>query len=136
MIKIPLLLLTMLLIPSLPCSAEDAPLKKEMESLDTVWKQIRREKDPAKGAELARTAQKHLTTALDQTPAILSKIPAGPQREAAAQKYRKLINDSLQLMRQIEQAYMANDLAQVSKLRESMLKIKEQGHNEFIEEDE
>lgn len=72
-------------------SADDTPLAEQMSEMNDAYKSFRRTKDAAEGAEHARAAQGFLTKSLAEVPALVSKMPDGPNKAKAVAKYRHMM---------------------------------------------
>jgi hypothetical protein len=114
---------------------EETPLGKQMEVFNDAYKAIRKETDPAKGAELAREAQKAVIPSMAELPEMLGKMPDGPDKAKAAAAYRRMIAEVLVAVCQIEEAFLAGDNARVAELVETLKKLRKTGHDRFIEEE-
>jgi len=135
--KTPTLLLLTCLCAFSPLQADDAPkteLGREMAGFGDLFKAMKSERDPSKGAELARKAQLHLARSIDKVPAMLKDSPAGPARDQALARYRKMITQTMLGLCMMEEAYLKGDLKEVSRLRTSLLDFKDKGHDEFVDE--
>lgn len=130
-----MLLATACLIPT-PVRADDSPLAKEMEAMDDAYKGFRREKDPAKGAAMAREAQASVLKAIPLVPAMVEKMPAGEAKEKAIASYRTQMGKLFVSLCEVESAFIAKDLAKVAELVTTLKGQKKDGHDEFIEEEE
>ncbi len=111
-------------------------MAKQMESLDDAYKGFRREKDPVKGAAMAREAQEAVLKAIPMTPAMLEKMPAGEAKEKALVSYRTQMGKLFVSLCEVESAFIAKDLAKVTELVTTLKGQKKDGHDEFIEEEE
>ena len=131
-----MLLATACLIPTPVRAEEDTPLAKEMEGLDDAYKGFRREKDPVKGAAMAREAQASVLKAIPMVPAMVEKMPAGEAKEKAIAGYRTQMGKLFVSLCEVESAFIAKDLAKVAELVTTMKGQKKEGHDEFIEEEE
>lgn len=128
------LFLSLLLTSTLSADEPKSMLAKEMAGFGDLFKLLRDEQDATKGADLARKAQLHLINSLQYAPAVLSEMPAGPERTRAEATYRRMIAQTLVLLCQTEEAYLAGDLKMVARLRGIINKLKESGHDEFVDE--
>ena len=57
-----------------PSMADDTPLAKQMDEMNDAYKAMRRETDPTKGAELARTAQDAIVKAIVELPEMVKAM--------------------------------------------------------------
>ncbi|MBM3863697.1 MAG: hypothetical protein FJ385_07110 [Verrucomicrobia bacterium] len=121
---------------TLPCLAEDTPLGKRMDAMNEAYKALRKETDPAKAAELARTAQTEAAKSMTETPAMLAKMPDGPERAKAAVEYRKAMARLYLTLCEVEEACLAGNLEAVKPLIEEIKKQRKAGHDRFIEDEE
>lgn len=119
-----------------PCLADDTPLGKQMDAMNDAYKAMRRETDPAKGAELARTAQDAMVKAIVEIPAMVKAMPEGPDKAKASASYRKMMGSLIATLADMELAFLNNDMAKVKEIVEAMRDAKKQGHDKFMEEDE
>lgn len=115
---------------------EDTPLAKQMSTMNDAYKAIRRETDPAKGAALAREAEKAMLKAIPEVPALVKEMPEGPAKVKATAEFRKMMGGLISTLASLEIAFLDNDLAKVKEIVESMRDIKKEGHKKFIKEEE
>ncbi|HEY8932192.1 MAG TPA: cytochrome b562 [Rariglobus sp.] len=109
-------------------------LGKQMEAVGDAYKAIRKESDPAKGAELARQAQEAVLKSLTETPERIAQLPED-QRPKALANYRTMLGKVFVGFSEIEEAFLANDLAKVKTLMESQRALKKEGHEKYSKED-
>jgi phytoene dehydrogenase-like protein len=109
-------------------------LHKQMESVGDAYKAIRKETDPAKGAVLARQAQEAILKGLVETPEKIAKLPEAERPKALA-NYRTMLGKTFTGFSEIEEAFLANDLAKVKTLMEGMRALKKEGHDKYEEEE-
>lgn len=114
---------------------KDSPLAKQMEVVNDAYKAIRKESDPAKGAALAREAQQALLKGIIETPEMLAKMPDGPAKAKASAEYRKMMGRVFVTLCEVEEAFLAGNLAEVAKLVEALKEMKKAGHDKFMEEE-
>lgn len=119
----------------LPVSADDTPLAEQMEIMNDAYKAMRREKDPAKGAELARGAQDAMVKAIAEIPALVKAMPDGPEKSKAAAEYRKMMGLLISTLAEMEIAFLDGDLDQVKEVVTKLRESKKQGHDKFMEEE-
>lgn len=131
-----LLLAVTCLLPLTSSAKEDTPLGKQMESLNDVYKGMRKEQDAAKGAALAREAQDHILKAIVLVPAMLEKLKDAAAKEKAVAEYKAQMGQLYVSFCQVESAFLAKDLEKVTKIMEEMRGQKKEGHGKFIEEEE
>jgi soluble cytochrome b562 len=133
--KIKLLLLGCVLGLSLPVYADETPLGKQMDALDTSFKAFRRETDPAKGAAHARESQDLILKGIAEMPSMLAKMPDGPAKSKAVAEYRKMMGELFVVLCKVEQAFLAGEIDEVAKLVETIKEMKKAGHNQFMEDE-
>lgn len=114
---------------------EQTPLGRQMESFNDTYKAFRKETDPAKGAALAREAQDAVAKGLGETPAMLKKMPDGPEKAKAAAEYRKMMGKVYVVLCEVEEAFLAGNLGEVEKLITALKEMKKAGHDKFVEEE-
>lgn len=119
----------------LPVSADDTPLGKQMEAFNDSYKAFRKETDPAKGAAQAREAQNTILKAIGESPSMLAKMPEGPAKTKALTAYRKMMGRLFVTLCEVEQAFLADDKAQLAKLLDTLKSMKKEGHNQFMEDE-
>lgn len=119
----------------LPVSADDTPLGKQMEAFDDSYKAFRKETDPAKGATQAREAQNTILKGIGESPSMLAKMPDGPAKTKALAEYRKMMGQLFVTLCEVEQAFLADDKAQLAKLLDTLKSMKKEGHNQFMEDE-
>lgn len=130
-----MMLATACLLPT-PVRADDTPMAKQMEALDDAYKGFRREKDPAKGAAMAREAQDAVLKAIPMTPALLEEMPDGEAKAAAVASFRIQMGQLFVSLCQVEAAFVAKDLDKVTELVTELKSQKKKGHDEFMEDEE
>lgn len=135
--KIPLILFGCAACLLIPVSAKDkeTPLGKQMESFSDAYKAFSREKDPVKGAALAREAQQAVIQALGESPEMLTAMPDGPDKAKASAEFRKMMGQVLVSLCEVEEAFLAGNTEEVAKISASLRKMKKSGHDKFMEED-
>ena len=133
-----LLLLCCAACLTLPASAKEkqSPLGKQMEALNDAFKAIRKEKDPAKGAALARDAQQAALRSLAEVPPMLDKMPKGPEREKATAEFHRMVGEVYVTTCEIEEAFLNRKIDRVAELAAKLKDLKKSGHDKFMEEDE
>lgn len=114
--------------------ADDTPLGKQMEEFNDAYKAFRKEKDPAKGAELAREAQGALVKSFALEPEMVSKMPDGPEKSKALAAYRGMIAKTLATLCEVESAFLDGKVDQVAELVDALKDQKKTGHDRFMEE--
>lgn len=119
-----------------PSMADDTPLAEQMDAMNDAYKAMRRETDPAKGAELARKAQDAMVKAIVETPKMLKGMPEGPEKAKASAEFRKMMGGLIATLADMELAFLNNDLEKVKEIVEAMRDMKKKGHDKFMEEDE
>ncbi len=119
-----------------PAKAEEhSALGKQMESMNDAFKAFRRETDPVKGATQARTAQQAALKCAAETPELVEQMPDGPDKVKAALEYRKMIGKLFITLCEVEDAFIAGNIAEVTKIVDSLKEAKKAGHDKFIEKD-
>ncbi|MBC7980561.1 MAG: hypothetical protein H7Y36_08370 [Armatimonadetes bacterium] len=116
--------------------ADDSPLAEQMDVMNDAYKAIRREKDPAKGAALAREAQDAMVKAITETPELVKAMADGPEKAKASAGYRKMMGQLIATLADMELAFLDNNLEKVQEIVTSMREMKKKGHDQFMEEDE
>lgn len=117
-----------------PSMADDTALAKQMDEMNDAYKAMRRETDPAKGAELARTAQDAIVKGIIELPEMVKAMADGPEKAKASAEYRKMMGTLITTLADMELAFLNNDMTRVKEIIESMRDIKKQGHDQFMEE--
>ncbi len=122
---------------ALPASAQEdtTPLGEQMAAMNDAYKAIRREKDPAKGAALAREAQDAMIKAVTETPELVKAMPEGDDKTKAVAGYRKMMGSLISTLAEMELAFLNNDLAKVEEIVQQMRDMKKEGHDQFMEEE-
>lgn len=120
----------------LPVHADDTPLGKQMEVMNDAYKALRKETDSAKGAALAREAQQAAVKSMAELPAMLAKMPDGPEKTKAAAEYRKMMGRCFVAFCEVEEAFLAGKPQEVEKLVAALKEMKKAGHDKFMEEEE
>lgn len=114
---------------------EDHPLAVQMSAMNDAYKAMRREKDPAKGAELAREAQDAMITAIKILPVLVTDMPEGDEKAKAAANYRKMMGELIATLGDMELAFLNGDLDKVKAVVKDMRSSKKAGHDQFMEEE-
>ena len=115
---------------------ETTPLGEQMESLNDAFKALSKEKDPVKGAALARTAQAGVLKGISIVPDFITDmIPDAKEKEKAIADYRRLMGETFVVMCKIEAAFLANKLDEVATLATAAKALKKEGHEKYIEEE-
>lgn len=120
----------------LPVSAdEETPLGKQMEAMNDAYKVFRKETDPVKGAALAREAQAAVAKGLMEMPAMLAKMPDGPDKAKASAEYRKMMGQLFVALCEVEEAFLGGKVDQVATIVDRLKEMKKAGHEKFMEEE-
>lgn len=134
--RIQLILLGSITCLVAPVSAkEETPLARHMEAFNDVYKAFRKERDPAKGAALAREAQKAVLKALSETPELVADMPDGPDKAKAAAEYRKMMGRVFVSLCEVEEAYLAGKTEEVARITATLKDMKKSGHDKFMDEE-
>ncbi len=113
---------------------DDTPLAKEMSTMNDAYKALRDEKDPAKGAALAREAQTATLKSALEMPEMLKKMPDSPSKAKAAVEYRKMMGKLYISFCEVEEAFLNGKMEDVAKLVAALKDMKKAGHEKFVEE--
>ncbi|MBC7371547.1 MAG: hypothetical protein H7326_08285, partial [Bdellovibrionaceae bacterium] len=111
-----------------------ASLKQNMKQAGALFKAIGTSiKDPAKNPENAKSVEQmadffQLTYA--QIPDAVQKIPEA-QRAQALAGYQKLIQDELELCKELHAAFLANNSDLATQIYQKMKDLKEEGHDKY-----
>lgn len=121
-----------------PASAEKehTELGKQMESMDDAFKAFRRETDPVKGAQEARDAQTGALKAALEIPALIKEMPAGPEKDKAANEYRAAMGKLYVTLCEVEGAFLAGKTEEVAKIVDTLKDMKKSGHKKFMKKDD
>jgi soluble cytochrome b562 len=134
--KFRILLMSCALCLVLPVRAEEeTPLGKQMDAMNQAFKGFRKETDPAKCAALARDAQQAVAKGMLELPAMLVKMPEGPQKAKSAAEYRKMMGKLYVSLCEVEEAYLAGKSDDAAKILASLKDVKKQGHDKFMEDE-
>lgn len=121
----------------IPAKAEEhTPLGEHMEALNDAFKAFRRETDPAKGAKLAHEAQTEALKAALEIPKKVKAMPDGPEKVKATVAYRKAVAKMVVVLCDIEDAFLAGKIEDVTKMIETLKSAKKEGHDQFMDEEE
>lgn len=126
----------LLLVPAVAQDEEHTKLGEQMESMDDAFKGFRRETDPVKGAAQAREAQTATLKATAEIPALIKEMPEGPEKAKASAEYRKQMGKVFVTLCEVEEAFLAGKIEDVTKLVEALKEQKKAGHQKFIKEEE
>lgn len=132
---IPVMALGLVVLAPAPAVADDTPLGKEMEALDDAYKALRRTSDAKEGAKLARDAQAAVVKAFAMTPELVADGAHPDGEEKAMAAYRKQIAQLLVTLCEIEEAFVAGDMAKVQELITPLRDAKKKGHEAFMEDE-
>lgn len=120
----------------MPAKAEEhSALGKQMESMNDAFKAFRRETDPVKGATQARAAQQAALKCAAEVPEMVEQMPDGPEKIKAALEYRKMMGKLFLTLCEVEDAFIAGNIAEVAKIVDSLKEAKKAGHDKFIEKE-
>ncbi len=125
-----------LLLAPMAATAADSPLAIQMQAVGAAVKTFVTEKDPDKGAAAAREAQQAVLQAAAILPPSIAKIADPAAKAKAAAEYRLMLGKAFVSFCEVEQAYLAKDLAQVAKLVETLKAQKKAGHAKFMEDED
>ena len=135
--KTPMILLGclagMLVMPAM--AQEETPLGKNMEAMNDAYKAFRKETDPVKGAASAREAQDYAIKGALEIPTLIKEIKDEAEKTKATVEYRKMMGKLLISLCEVEEAFLANDLAKVTALVDALKDQKKEGHDKFIKEE-
>ncbi len=121
----------------IPAHAEEhTPLGEQMESVDDAFKGFRRETDPVKGAKEARNAQIATLKATAEIPELIKEMPEGAEKDKAANAYRTAMGKLFIALCEVETAFLNNEPEKVTAIVETLKKMKKEGHQEFMKEEE
>lgn len=126
----------LLFVPAVAQDEEHTKLGEQMESMDDAFKGFRRETDPVKGAAQAREAQTATLKATAEVPALIKEMPEGPEKAKASAEYRKQMGKVFVTLCEVEEAFLAGKIEDVTKLVEALKEQKKAGHQKFIKEEE
>ena len=125
----------LMLAPAMVRAEEHTKLGEEMESMDDAFKAFRRETDATKGAAAARSAQEATLKAAAEVPALIKKMPDGPEKAKAAAAYRKAMGQVYVTLCEVEAAFLDGKMEDVAKGVEALKEQKKAGHDKFMEEE-
>jgi hypothetical protein len=124
-----------LLLAPVMAMAADSPVATQMQVVKAAFKTCSTEKDADKGAAAAREAQQAALKAAAILPESVTKIADPAAQAKAAAEYRLMLGKMFVSFCEVEQAFLAKDLAQVAKLVDSLKAQKTAGHDKFMEEE-
>lgn len=137
--KNPIFLIVCAAIPLIPMVGKTAPeatkLHEQMEKMDDAYKAFRKETDPAKGAELAREAQKYAIEGLSEVPEPVKEIKDPVEKAKAEAAYKKLMAKLVVTFCEVEEAFLNGKLDEVEALVDSLKSQKKEGHEKFVPEE-
>ncbi len=115
---------------------EETPLGKEMEAVNDSFKALSKEKDPVKGAALARQAQEGMLKGVAMVPDFITDmVPDPKEKEKAIADYRRLMGETFVVFCKIEIAFLEGKIDEVTKLVDDAKALKKEGHKKYIEEE-
>lgn len=126
----------LMLIPAVHAAEPETPLGKQMEAVDDAFKGFRRETDPAKGAKEARDAQTGVLKAAMEVPALISDMKDGPEKAIALNAYKTAVGKLYISLCEVEKAFLNNDLESVASIVDTIKKMKKEGHQEFMKDED
>lgn len=115
--------------------AADSPLGGQMETVGDAFKALRGEQDPDKGAATARAAQDAVLKAIPLLPKTVTKLEDAAAKARAAAEYRLMMGLLYVTFCEVEQAFLAKDLAKVATLMDALKTYKKDGHTRFMEDE-
>lgn len=124
-----------LLLAPVTANAEESPLAAQMEIVGGAFKALRAEQDPAKGAATAREAQDAVLKAAAIQPTTITKLADAAAKAQATAEYRLMLGKLFVTLCEVEQAFLAKDMAKVAALLEDLKAHKKAGHTRFMEEE-
>jgi len=124
-----------LLLAPVTLNAAESPLAVQMETVGSAFKALRTEQDPAKGAATAREAQDAVLKAAAIQPATITKLADAAAKAQATAEYRLMLGKLFVTLCEVEQAFLAKDMAKVATLLEDLKAHKKAGHTRFMEEE-
>ena len=122
-------------IPANAQAQDHTKLGEQMESMDDAFKGFRREKDPVKGAAQAREAQEYALKSAMEFPEMLKAMPEGADKAKAMLEYRMAMGKLFLTFCEVEAAFVAGNMEEVTKLVDSIKDMKKAGHDKFMEEE-
>ena len=125
-----------LLLAPMMAMAADSPLAVQMQAVGAAVKTFVTEKDPDKGAAAAREAQQAVLKAAALLPPSVTKIADPAAQAKAAAEYRLMLGKTFVSFCEMEQAYLAKDLAHVAKLVDALKAQRTAGHDKFMEKED
>lgn len=127
------LALSSLLVPAQ--AEEHSALENHMDAVDDAFKGFRRETDPVKGAAQAREAQSATLKAIPELPSMVKAMPEGSEKEKASASYRKMMSKLLVVFCEVEEAFLAGNTEEVTKIVAAVREMKKEGHEKFMEDE-
>lgn len=115
---------------------DETPLAQQMESMNDAFKGFRRETDPVKGATEARAAQTAALKAALEIPIVVKEMPAGPEKDKAANEYRMMMGKLYIVLCEVEASFLTGKVDGVAKIVENLKELKKSGHEKFVKEEE
>lgn len=113
----------------------ESPLGEQMESVGDAFKALRGEQDAEKGAVTARSAQEAVLKAIPILPETVTKLEDPAAKAKAAAEYRLMMGRLYVTFCEVEQAFLAKDLAKVATLMDALKALKLDGHTRFMEKE-
>ena len=71
-----------------------------------------------------------------EVPALVKEMPDGPEKDEAANTYRMMMGKLYISFCEVEKAFLKNDLESVTSIVDTLKKMKKEGHEKFVKEDE
>lgn len=124
------------LIP-LTASAQEkhSKIHDQMEKMNDAYKAFRKETDPAKGAELAREAQKYAIEGLSEVPDMVKDIKDPAEKAKAEVSYKKMMAKLVVSLCEVEEAFLNGKVEDVEKIVDTLKDQKKEGHEKFVPEE-
>ena len=114
----------------------DSPLGEQMEKVDSAYKRLKKTTDAAEGVKEARDGQAAVIKAIELVPEMISKVPAGADKDKALAEYKAMMGELYVRFCRLELAFLSGKNDEVTKILDDMKGLKKQGHGQFIEEED
>jgi len=126
----------LMLVPTQAADSEPSALGKQMAAMNSAFKVLMNETDPAKGAALAREAQTAALKSAMEVPDSLKNLPEGLDKAKALVEHRKMIGKLYLTLCDLEEAFIDGKTDEVAKIVASLKDLRKAGHGKFVKDEE
>ena len=129
------LILVMGMVNPVMAEEEDTPLTKEMDTVSSSLKGLRKAKDNAAKAALVRKAQEGCLASLKYLPKIFKDIKDKEELAKKTADYKRLMGLMYSKLAELELAFLNGDEDKADKAYDELKDLKKEGHRAYTEDD-